>query len=250
MEKNIVFGKNSVEALLKNSTRPINKVFILATIKRDQKVQSIINLANKAKIPVSFANKEKFKNILQEEVNHQGVIASVSPVNFIELTDLIESLKSKKQSPLIILLDNIEDPQNLGSILRSSEVLGADAVIIPNRRSAQITDVVAKVSSGALEYIPVCQVANLSKTIEQLKASNYWVYGAEYCLESKFVYEVDYNCACVIVMGSEGKGLSRLVKDHCDILIKIPQVGKISSLNVANALSIIVYEILRQRTSS
>lgn len=249
MEKNLIFGKNSVEALLKNSDRSINKIFILNNIKRDQKIQTIIKLANNEKIPVSFAGKDKFKKILQSEVNHQGVIASVSPVEFFELDDLIRLAAKKKDTPLLILLDSIEDPQNLGSILRSAEVLGADGVIIPNRRSAQITDVVAKVSSGALEYIPVCQVTNISKTIERLKTANYWVYGAEFEPSSKFIYEADYNCPCVVVMGSEGKGLSRLVKESCDVMIKIPQVGKISSLNVANALSVIIYEILRQRTT-
>ena len=170
-------------------------------------------------------------------------MAGVAPIDYADLDDVIEDIKKKDKLPLVVLLDNVEDPQNLGAIIRSSEVLGADAVIIPDRRSAAITSVVSKVSSGAVEFLPIVKVTNITKTIEQLKKEGYWVIGAEFLPKSEFVYNVKYDMPCAVVMGSEGKGLSRLVKESCDILVKIPQIGKITSLNVANALSIVLYEI-------
>lgn len=247
MAEEFIFGKNSVEALLEKSERSVNKVFILSTLKPDPKISRIIKLAAGQKIPVTNVSKDKFNKLLGNGVNHQGVMAGVSPINYAELDDVIKEIKLKDKLPLVVLLDNVEDPQNLGAIIRSSEVLGVDAVIIPDRRSAVITGVVSKVSSGAVEFLPIVKVTNITKTIEQLKNEGYWVIGAEYLPKSEFVYNVKYDMPCAIVMGSEGKGLSRLVKDSCDILVKIPQIGKITSLNVANALSIVLYEIVRQR---
>lgn len=249
MTNEFIYGKNSVEALLKESDRSINKVYILSTLKKDGKVNNIINLANKRKIPVSIVSKDKFNSILKKNQNHQGVLASVSPVEYADLDETLEKIKLSAKKPVIVILDNIEDPQNVGSIVRSSEVLGVDAIVIPQRRGASITGVVAKVSAGAIEYIPVIQVTNIVKTIEKLKQEGFWVFGAEYEAGSKYIYEEDLTISFALVMGSEGKGISRLVKETCDIMIKIPQVGQTTSLNVANALSIILYEALRQRTS-
>lgn len=248
MSEEFVYGKNSVEAVIREGERSINKVFILNSSKNDPKFSKIIRMANDDKIPLSIVPKEKFNNILQENVNHQGVIASVSPVNFIDIYDVIDILKNATHKPLIIVLDGVEDPQNVGSIIRSAEVLGADAVIIPKRRAASITGTVAKASSGAIEFIPIARVTNVTDTLNQLKEAGGWVVGAEYTEKSRMVYDVDFNMPCVLVVGSEGKGISPRVKKACDILVKIPQFGKINSLNVANALSILVYEVVRQRT--
>ncbi|MEW5819995.1 MAG: 23S rRNA (guanosine(2251)-2'-O)-methyltransferase RlmB [Cyanobacteriota bacterium] len=248
MTNDFVYGKNSVEALLKTSERPINKLFVLNNSKNDKKIGFLLKLAKDKHIPVSVISKDKLISILKDSnVNHQGIIASISPVEYADFEDTLNKLKAKETFPLIVILDGVEDPQNLGAIVRSSEVLGVDAVIIPERRSAAVTSIVAKVSSGAIEFIPIIQVTNIVKTIEKLKQLNFWVVGSEYTPESQDVYNVDFNMACAIVMGSEGKGLSRLVKESCDILIKIPQFGKTNSLNVASALSIVLYEIIRQR---
>lgn len=247
MTTEFIYGKNSVEAILKNSERPINKLYILATIKRDNKINYILKIAHDNKIPVTMVSKDKMNKILGESVNHQGVIASVSPIQYADLDEIIEKSKTSKRLPLFVVLDNIEDPQNLGAIVRTAEVFGADGIIIPKRRSAPVTAAVAKASAGAIEYIPIIQVSNLVATINTLKDNGIWVFGAEFKAESKFVYDVDLNIPCALVMGSEGKGLSRLVKDTCDVLIKIPQLGKTNSLNVANALSIVLYEVIRQR---
>lgn len=247
MDNEFVYGKNSVEALLKNSNRSVNKLFILSSINKDSKIHNILKLAKEKRIPVTEISKSKLDKMIDNNVNHQGVIAGVSPVEYASLDDLIEQIKQKNTKGLIIILDNIEDPQNLGSIIRSSEVLGADGIIIPKRRSAQATSAVAKASSGAIEFLPIVQVNNLSMTIEQLKQEGYWIIGAEYESNSKFLYEIDFNMHCVIVMGAEDKGISLLIKKNCDIIAKIPQFGKTNSLNVSSALSIILYEIVRQR---
>ena len=250
MSTEFIFGKNSVEALIQKSDRSINKIFILSSTKKDGKINNIIKLAKQNHIPVSELSRDKFKKLLDADVNHQGVIASVSPINYANLDDVINKAKASKTKPLIVLLDGIEDPQNLGAIVRSSEVLGANAIILTERRSAVITGIVSKVSAGAVEFIPIVKVTNLVKTMDKLKKEGYWIIGAEYEKESKNLFDIDYNMPCAIVMGSEGKGLSRLVKESCDIMIKIPQAGQTNSLNVANALSIILYEVVRQRLSN
>ncbi|MGD9580128.1 MAG: 23S rRNA (guanosine(2251)-2'-O)-methyltransferase RlmB [Vampirovibrionia bacterium] len=250
MSEEFIFGKNSVEALLEKSERSINKIFILSNMQKDAKISKIIKLANSQNVPVTNISKDKFTKIIGSDVNHQGVMAGVSPINYADLDEVLLNIKNKGTLPLIVLLDNVEDPQNLGAIIRSSEVLGVDAVVIPERRSASITGIVSKVSSGAVEFLPIVKVTNISKTIEQLKKEGFWVIGAEYLPKSEFVYNVKYDMPCAVVMGSEGKGVSRLVRESCDILVKIPQSGKITSLNVANALSIVLYEIVRQRTQA
>jgi 23S rRNA (guanosine2251-2'-O)-methyltransferase len=248
MNNEFVYGKNSVAALLTQSDRTINKIFILSGMKKDSKVHNILKQARQDKIPVTEISKSKLDKILDENVNHQGILASVSPINYAEIDEIIQSSKECERFPLVVLLDNIEDPQNLGSIIRSAEVMGANGVIIPLRKSAVISGTVAKASSGALEFIPIARVNNLVKTIEVLKKSNFWVVGAEYLPESQFVYEIDYKMPVALVVGSEGKGISRLVRESCDLLVKIPQLGRTNSLNAANALSIVLYEIVRQRS--
>jgi len=155
--------------------------------------------------------------------------------------------KKKNEKPFIVILDEITDVHNLGSIIRSAECLGAHGVIIPKRRAAQINSVVAKSSAGAIEYLPVCRVTNISDTLETLKEKGLWIYGADMEGE-KYIYEENFDVPVGLVIGSEGSGLGRLVKEKCDILIKIPMKGNINSLNASNAASIIIYEIMKQRT--
>lgn len=248
MKEEIIFGKNSVEAILNSSDRSINKVYVLNTAKNDKKISYIMRIARENKIPIVELQKNKFSEYVDGNANHQGILASVSPVEYWDIQDFVEQYKGKKKNLLLVLLDGIEDPQNLGSIIRSSEVLGADGVIIPTRRTALVTSTVSKASSGAIEYIPIIQVGNIVNSIEYLKKEGFWVFGAEYSKESKDIYKSDLTIPTVLVMGSEGKGLSCLVKKNCDFLVKIPQVGRTNSLNVANALSIILYEALKQRT--
>ena len=249
MDKNdIVYGKNSVEALLEVNKRHINKIFIVKGLKYDSKIKKIIDIARSNNIAVQEVPREKL-NILSAEGVHQGVAASVSPIEYLELNVFLDILKRKQASQrnaLVIMLDGVEDPHNLGSIIRTANAANADGIIIPKRRSTPVTSVVEKASAGAVERIPIVQVANLTNTLEKLKEINFWVIGAE-SSGDKHYFEVDYDMNCALVFGGENQGISTLVKKHCDILVKIPMLGSVNSLNVANAASIVIYEVIRQR---
>ncbi|EKE02093.1 MAG: hypothetical protein ACD_20C00428G0004 [uncultured bacterium] len=246
MEKNeIVYGRNSVEALLEASKRRVNKLYIVKGIKFDNKIRKIVDLAKNNNIPVQEIPKEKLNQIA--EGSHQGIAASVSPISYVEFDELLMKLKNIDKA-LVIILDGVEDPHNLGSIIRTAVAAGADGIIIPKRRSTPVTATVDKASAGTVEKIPIVQVTNIVNTIEKLKENNFWIFGAESTGE-QYYFEADYKVNCGLVVGGEGQGVSTLVKKHCDVLIKIPMPGKINSLNVANAASIIIYEIVRQRLS-
>jgi len=176
---------------------------------------------------------------------HQGVAASVSPVEYTELSELLRKTKDKPDA-LIIILDKVEDPHNLGAIIRTSAAANADGIIIPRRNSSQITATVEKSSAGTIENIDIVQVNNLNAVIEELKENNFWVYGAEGSANS-YYFEQKFDSKTAIVMGGENHGVSTLVQKNCDVLIKIPMSEKINSLNVSNAASIIIYEIVRQK---
>ena len=247
MEKSgIVYGKNAVEALLETGKRQVNKIFLAKGVNFDPKLRKILNLAKEAGIVVQEVPREKL-NIMSEDASHQGILASVSPVEYMELDDFIATLKEKHEgNSLIVMLDGVEDPHNFGSIVRTAYAAGVDGIIIPKRRSSPVTSVVEKASAGAVENIPIIQVTNLTNTIENLKKENFWVIGAEGSANQDY-FDTDYNMNCVLVLGGEDKGVSLLVKKHCDILVKIPMLNKINSLNVANAASILIYEVVRQK---
>jgi 23S rRNA (guanosine2251-2'-O)-methyltransferase len=178
-------------------------------------------------------------------INHQGVVAIVAAHSYAELEDILEIAKNKNEPPFIIIADEINDPHNLGAIIRTAEAAGAHGIIIPKRNSAGLTMSVAKASAGAVEYMPVARVANLVSTIEELKKLGIWIYGAD--TSGKPVFETDFSGAVAIVVGSEGNGISRLLKEKCDFLVSLPMNGKIDSLNVSVACGIIIYEVVRAR---
>jgi len=184
---------------------------------------------------------------LSESKNHQGVIAEAMEYEYKDIEDILAYAGEKGEMPLIVILDEITDVHNLGSIIRSAECLGAHGVIIPKRRAAQINAVAAKSSAGAVEYLPVCRVTNIADTLDTLKEKGFWIYGAD--MEGgKYIYEEKFDVPVGLVIGSEGSGIGRLVKEKCDILVKIPMKGNVSSLNASNAASIIIYEIMKQRS--
>jgi len=247
MEKNeIVYGKNSVESLLEGSLRRINKLYVAKGVKFEPKINKIIALAKDNKIPIQEVPREKLNSIAGGV--HQGVAASVSPVEYTEFHQLEETLKNKINA-LVIILDGVEDPHNFGAIARTAAAAEADGIIIAKRRSSPVTAVVEKASAGAIEKIPVVQVTNIVNTIEKLKKIGFWVFSAEGNGE-KYYFEPDYNLNCALVIGGEHQGVSELVKKHSDMVIKIPISSKINSLNASNAASIIIYEIVRQRLAS
>lgn len=242
-EKEIVYGKNPVEALLETNPKRVNKLYTTKGIKFDPKIKNIISLARQNRITVNEVPRDKMDKLTGGV--HQGVAASVSPIKYTELSDLLEKVKGKNDS-LVIILDKVEDPHNLGAIIRTAAAANADGIIIPKRRSCQITSTVEKSSAGTVEKIPVIQVDNLNMTIETLKENNFWIIGAEGSADT-YYFKQNYDMNCALVMGGENQGVSPLVKKNCDMLVKIPMSEKINSLNVSNAASILIYEIVRQR---
>ena len=238
-----VEGRNSVLELLE-SNKDVNKIFVLEGEKHGS-INKIIAIAKQRKIPVVQISRIKLNQMAQNE-NNQGVIAIVPPFNYCEVDDILEEAKKRNEEPFILILDGIEDPHNLGSIIRTAETAGVHGIIIPKRRAALVNSTVNKVSSGAVEYMKIARVNNINDTIKYLKDSGVWVYGTDINAQ-KYYYEEDYKGAVAIVIGSEGFGISRLVKENCDFLLKIPMKGKITSLNASVSAGIVMYEVLKQR---
>ena len=198
-------------------------------------------------IVIQYVDKHKLDEVSTSH-SHQGVIAQVSEYKYWELDELIESVKAKNEDPFFIILDEITDPHNLGSIIRTADAVGAHGVIIPKRRSVHITPVVAKASAGAVEYVPVCKVTNIVNTIKKLKGEGLWIAAAD--MDGQTFYEQNLTGALGLVIGSEGFGISRLVKQNCDFTVKMPMIGNVTSLNASVAAGILLYEIFKQRSGN
>ncbi|MBI9014433.1 MAG: 23S rRNA (guanosine(2251)-2'-O)-methyltransferase RlmB [Clostridiales bacterium] len=239
----IIEGRNPVlEAI--QSGRDINKLMV-ADGQKEGSIKKIIAKAKEKGIVISYVDRQKINGLSQSD-NHQGVIAFVAAYDYKELDDLLNEVQEKEEVPFFIILDEINDPHNLGSIMRTADAVGAHGIIIPKRRAVGLTPVVAKTSAGAIEYVPVCRVTNLARTIDTLKERNIWIAGADMTGEQTH-FQADFKGAIALVMGNEGQGLSRLVKEKCDFLVNIPMIGKVSSLNASVAASVIMYEIFKQR---
>lgn len=237
-KEGLIAGRRAVLEVLKNGMQ-INKIFVLSG-EREGSINEIMGIAKERRIQVVFVDKNKIQDLVPGE-KHQGVVASIPPVNYVEIEDI---LTRQTATDVIIVLDGIEDPHNLGAIIRTAEVVGAKGVVIPKRRSVLLTDTVAKASAGAVLHMPVARVSNLVQTIEKLKEKGYWVVGAD--MAGKGIWQSDLKRPLVVVVGAEGKGISRLLKERCDFLVGIPVNGKISSLNASVATGVILYEISRQ----
>ncbi|UNC93342.1 23S rRNA (guanosine(2251)-2'-O)-methyltransferase RlmB [Candidatus Contubernalis alkaliaceticus] len=188
----------------------------------------------------------KHLDSLAPDLNHQGVIALGYEFRYTALESILSRLEKTEEKPFLVLLDQIQDPQNLGAIIRTAEAVGAHGVVIPSRRSAQVTSAVFKASAGAASYIPIALEKNLNSLVEQLKKKGFWIFGTD-ASGSKIYHRVDYRIPLALVLGSEGKGISRLLKEKCDYLVNIPMRGKINSLNASAAGAVLMYEVLRQR---
>jgi len=246
MENNdIVYGKNSVEALLQSDRiNRVNKILIAQHAKKDPKIVNIVKMAIDNKIPVQNVPKEKLSLLTTQA--HQGVIAYISPIQYADLEDVLDNIKDKQENSLVIILDGVQDPHNLGAIIRSAKCAGAQAVIIPKRNSCSVNSTVEKCSAGAVSLIPIVQVGNINNAIDLLKEHGFWVYGAEANGEQNYC-DVKYNSNTAIVMGGENQGVSKLTTQKCDVTIKINMKGDFNSLNVSNAASILMFEFLRQQ---
>lgn len=233
-----VYGKNVVLGLLEKK-KNINQLFIQSN-RNDKSVEL---LARKNGIKVDIVDRKVLDKLV--DGNHQGYVASVDDYKLFSLDELLDSISSKK-NPLLIALDGLEDPHNLGAILRSAACVNADGIIIEKNRSVGLNGTVAKVSAGAIDLVKVCQVTNLSQCLNELKKKGYWVIGSD-CRDATDYRKVDYNMALVLVIGSEGKGMHRLVKQNCDILVKLPMESNFESLNASVACSVLLYQIYNCR---
>ncbi len=243
MNDYMIEGRNPVLEVIE-SGRAINKIMI-ADGQKEGSIKKIIAKAKEKGIVISYVDRQKINGLSQSD-NHQGVIAFVAAYDYMPLNEMLEGIKEKGEVPFIIVLDEINDPHNLGSIMRTADAVGAHGIVIPKRRAVGLTPVVAKTSAGAIEYVPVARVTNLSRAIDELKEHNIWVAGADMAGEQTH-FQADFKGGIALVMGNEGKGLSRLVKEKCDFLVNIPMIGKVSSLNASVAASVIMYEIFKQR---
>jgi 23S rRNA (guanosine2251-2'-O)-methyltransferase len=241
----IIEGRNPVLELLK-AGRSINKILLATNIQRHSIIAEILNLAKTKGTPVEFVDESIIRR-LSFTAASQGIIAYVSPKEYVTLDDLLSISRSKNEPPLYCILDGIEDPQNLGAILRTADATGFHGVIVRERRAVGITPIVAKSSAGAFEYVPVARVANISQAIEFLKKANVWVIGVDLTGSQDYT-KIDYKLPTAIVIGNEGKGISDLVRKRCDTITFIPMKGKISSLNASVATAIVMYETYRQRS--
>lgn len=237
-----VVGRNPVLELLR-SDKEIDKIYVLKGDLQGS-IKKIIGAAKDKNIIVQEVDKFKLDSMADGNV-HQGVAALVTGFEYASVDDILEKAEKLNQKPLIIILDGIEDPHNLGAIVRTAECAGAHGVIIPKRRSARVNQTVYKSSAGAVEHMLIADVSNISNTIEDLKKKGLWVYGADMDGQD-YYFNTKFDGSIALVIGNEGKGISRLVKEKCDFLVKIPMVGKISSLNASTSAAILIYEVVRQ----
>ena len=236
-------GRNSVLELLE-SEKDINKIFITRGEKHGS-INKIIAIAKQRKIIIVEKDKRQMEQMAQTQ-NYQGVIAMVPPFEYCEVEDILDLAKQRKEDAFILILDGIEDPHNLGSIIRTAETAGVHGIIIPKRRAATVNSTVNKVSAGAVEYMKIARVTNISNTIEELKKEGVWICGTDINTNT-FYNQQDLKGPLAIVIGNEGTGMSEKVKKNCDFLVKIPMKGKITSLNASVSTGIILYEAVKQR---
>lgn len=241
MNERYIVGRNPVLEVLKTD-KGIEKILIA---KGEQKgsINKIIGIARDKNIIIQEVGKNKLDQISEGNA-HQGVAALITSYEYSTIEDILNKAKDANEPPFLLILDGIEDPHNLGAIIRTAECGGVHGIIIPKRRSAQVTQTVYKSSAGAVEHMSVAKVNNISDTIEQLKNKGLWIYGAD--LSGELYYTKELKGPIALVIGSEGKGISRLIKEKCDFMLRIPMLGKISSLNASNAASILIYEVIRQ----
>ncbi|MBQ7705868.1 MAG: 23S rRNA (guanosine(2251)-2'-O)-methyltransferase RlmB [Selenomonadaceae bacterium] len=241
-DEDFVIGRNAVTETLK-AGRSVNKILVA----NGSNNQKIIALANDLKIIVEFVERSKLDKICGGK-NHQGVIAQVAAIQYSTIEEILEIAASKNEPPFIILLDELEDPHNFGAILRTADAVGVHGVIIPKRRSVSLNSTVAKTSAGAMEYVKVAQVTNIAQTLKILREENLKIVGGD--MEGENIFGgADLSGGIVLVIGNEGKGIRRLTRENCDLLLKIPMCGKINSLNASVAGAVLMYEIFKQRNN-
>ena len=243
----IIYGKNPIIEILSNPSSVVEELYLSRDDKKNSAAE-IIKTAKSRGIRTSLLTKEDLTELCETH-SHQGFAARVKDFEYSDLVDTISNAKQKGEQLLLLLLDHLEDPQNLGAIIRTADVLGAHGVVIPKDRAASVTPAVVKASAGAVNYLPVSRVVNLAKVIRDLKKEGVWIVGADSSSPTSVQEQDLKNMDIALVTGNEGKGLAQNIKSECDFLVSIPQSGKVSSLNASVATGIMIYEIVRQRNS-
>ena len=238
----VIAGRNPVSEAIR-SGRPIDKILVA----RGEKSGAVVGILAKARdrqIPVKEADRVKL-DFLSGNATHQGIIALAAAKEYSTVEEILEYAESRSEAPFIVVLDELEDPHNLGAIIRTAECVGAHGVIIPKRRSATLSYTVGKASAGAIEFMRVARVTNIAKLLDDLKTHGIWVYGAD--MNGEDYEKCDMSGACAVVIGNEGKGISRLVREKCDVIVSLPMKGKINSLNASVAAGVLLYHALKGR---
>lgn len=243
-DENVIYGRNSVKELL-SSGRDIEKLYVTDG-EREGSINLILGIASERGIPIVECDRTKLDQ-LSCGGRHQGVVAIAAEKNYSSIEDMISLAESRGEKPFIIVCDGIEDPHNLGAIIRSAECAGAHGVVIPKRRAVGLTTTVSKASAGAIEHMLIAKVTNLASTIDELKERGLWIYAAD--MDGSVYYETDMRGSVALVLGSEGFGVSRLVKEKCDFIVSIPMYGHVNSMNVSCAAAVILAEVAKQRNS-
>jgi 23S rRNA (guanosine2251-2'-O)-methyltransferase len=245
-ESDLIYGRHSVLAALEGE-RALNRVWVTPRLRYDPRFHTLLTEAKAAGAVIDEVEPRRLDQMTQG-ATHQGIAAQVASYDYLDLADLIQQAKASAEHPVILVADGITDPHNLGAIIRSAEAMGAQGLVIPQRRAVGITSTVAKVAAGALETFPVARVINLARALEELKATGFWIYGTV-AEASQTVDAVSFNGATVLVVGAEGEGLNLLTQKACDVLVSIPLQGNIPSLNASVATGMVLYEVFRQRRS-
>ena len=242
--EDIIAGRNAVREALKNG-HALSKLFVQEGAEGGS-LGEIENLARKAGCLIEYVKKNKLEELAQG-IRHQGVVAVAAPVAFSTLGDALAKAKAQGVAPLLLLLDELQDPQNVGALIRTADAAGVHGVLLPQRRSCPLNAVVAKISAGAVEYVPVIKIGNISQTLQELKKQGFWVVGAD--MDGEPYYQAKLTGPLVVVIGAEGKGLGRLVKENCDMIVSLPMAGRVNSLNASAAGAVLLYEVVKQRST-
>lgn len=249
MTTELLYGRNAVREALRARRRALRRLVISRSVQESGIIADIIRLAEQASVPVERIERQALDRQLRD-ANHQGVMLETGPYPYVELDECLQAAADRREPALLLLLDHLQDPQNIGTLLRTAEAVGCHGVVIPGRRAADITPAVVNASSGAVEHLRVAMVTNLAQTIEELQRTGIWVAGLEQDEAAKDIDTVDLDLPLALVIGAEGTGMARLVRERCDFLVRLPIVGQVGSLNAAVAGSIAIYHAWRQRFRS
>ncbi len=245
--KETIYGRNAVYEMLRANRRRVYRLMVADGVQARGHLSDALQIAQQRSIPVQRVKRDVLDRITDA---HQGLIAEVDPYPYVAIDDILELAQQRHEPPLILVLDVIQNPQNLGTLLRTAEAVGAQGAIIPQRRGVEVTQAVVNASSGASEHLLIAQVVNLVAAMTELKEHEVWITGLDNVPEAKPIDQADLSGAVALVVGNEGEGMRRLVRESCDFLVKLPMRGQLDSLNAAVAGSIVLYEIMRQRMAS